>query len=568
MFFSGICLTRSLKFSRTDLKIKRTLLYIITGLCLAFAFPPISIYTFYFIGIALLVYTVHNSVCFRQVFLRSYFAFLTFEMVTVSWISISGMREGADKFLIIGGFITMVIHSALLTLPLVLYYYSRKRLAPYLKSVTVFTLPFIWVTVEYLYALPEVSFPWVTAGNAFTTALHKIQFIEITGVYGISFWAIIIGCLLFLLIEKAAIGNESLSAFFKRKNVIFNSVIIVALFFLPDIYSFSARSFNTYNKNYLEGKVRVSIVQPNVNPWKKWGSKQNELVDDYVRLLKITDTSKIKPDLTIFPETATPFYLLNDYYTDKYYLIKETVDSLKTPLLIGTPDLVYYNDSIKAKPDSKENKTSGQKYDSFNSAVLINPGEERASHQKYAKNKLVIASERMPYQERIPFFRDMIRWSVGISSFQVGWDTTIFKLGNKALFNTAICYETIYPEYFASFVDKGSQFTVIITNDGWWGKLFGTHQHKQYAVLRAIENRRWIARCANTGISCIIDAYGNIYDETLINEKAIISDYIGLNNNLTFYSRNPYLFPNILLIITLLILLTVIIVRFTKRKAV
>lgn len=548
------------------MKLKRTLLYIITGLCLALAFPPINIYTLYFIGIALLILIVHNSKNFRQVFIRSYFVFLTFEMVTVSWISLSGLREGADKFLIIGGFITMVIHSALLTLPLILYYFVNKRLVSYFKSATVFTLPFIWVTVEYLYALPEVSFPWVTAGNAFTTALHKIQFIEITGVYGISFWALIIGCLLYLIIEKASAVKMSLPSFFKRKDVVYISIIIVALFFIPDVYSIISRSYSKYNKNYSEGKIRVSIVQPNVNPWKKWGSKQNELVNDYVHLIKVTDTAAVKPDMIIFPETATPFYLLNDYYTDKYDLIKQAVDSSKTPLLIGTPDLVYYNDSIKAKPDSKENKTSGQKYDSFNSAVLIFPGEERVSHQKYAKNKLVIASERMPYQERIPFFRDIIKWSVGISSFQVGWDTTIFKLGNKAMFNTAICYETIYPEYFASFIKKGSQFSVIITNDGWWGKLFGTHQHKQYAVLRAIENRRWIARCGNTGISCFLDSYGNIYDETQINEKAVITNDVGLNRNLTFYSQNPYLFPNIILIITVLILISAITDRLLRRK--
>jgi len=548
------------------LKIKRTLLYIITGLCLALAFPPINIYTLYFIGIALLVYTVHNSVNFRQVFFRSYFAFLTLEMIAVSWISLSGLRESADKFLIVGGFVTMIIHSALLTLPLVLYYYTRKRLAAYLKSATVFTLPFIWVTVEYLYALPEVSFPWLTAGNAFTTALHKIQFIEITGVYGISFWALIIGCLLFLIIEKASAGKESLPSFFKRKDVVSISVIIVVLFFLPDIYNITTKSYSKYSRNYSEGKIRVSIVQPNVNPWKKWGSKQNELVNDYVELLKVTDTAEVKSDLIIFPETATPFYLLNDYYTDKYDLIKQAVESVNIPLLIGTPDLVYYNDSIKAKPDSKENKTSGQKYDSFNSAVLINPGEERVSHPKYAKNKLVIASERMPYQERIPFFRDMIRWSVGLSSYQIGWDTTIFKLGNKAAFNTAICYETIYPEYFASFMRKGAQFSVIITNDGWWGKLFGTHQHKQYAVLRAIENRRWIARCGNTGISCFLDSYGNIYDQTQINEKAIISGDIGLSSDLSFYSRNPYLFPNVLLITTVLIFISAITERILRRK--
>jgi apolipoprotein N-acyltransferase len=155
---------------------------------------------------------------------------------------------------------------------------------------------------------------------------------------------------------------------------------------------------------------------------------------------------------------------------------------------------------------------------------------------------------------------------VGISSFQIGWDTTIFKLKNKYRFNTAICYETMYPEFFAAFMEKGADFSVIITNDGWWGKLFGTYQHNQFAILRAVENRRWIARCANTGISCTIDPYGNMYDQTPINEQRIISDYVGINSGVTFYSRHPYLFPNILLIISVLILISSLVLWIILKK--
>lgn len=548
------------------MKIKRTLLYIFTGLCLAFAFPPFNIYTLYFVGIAFLIYFVHSSHKFKQVFFKTYFTFLSFELVTVSWISLSGVREGADKFMIVGGLFTMIIHSALLTLPLILYYYTRKALLKKIKTASVFALPFIWVSVEYLYALPEVSFPWVTAGNAFTTALSKIQFIEITGVYGISFWALIISSFLFLLLQKAVENKSPLFSFIKRKDVYILLIVTAFLFFLPDLYTVLTKANSKFSGNFIDGKVNVSIVQPNVNPWKKWGAKQMDLVNDYVSLIKQSDSINPKSELIVFPETATPFYLLDNYYSDKYNLIKNTIDSIDTPLLIGTPDLVYYNDSIKAKPDSRENKSSGEKYDTFNSAVLINPLEEKISHQKYAKIKLVIASERMPYQEKLSFLRDIIRWSVGISSFQIGWDTTIFSIRNGTKFNTAICYESIYPEFFSSFSKKGAEFSVIITNDGWWGKLFGTYQHNQFAVLRAIETRKWIARCANTGISCTIDAYGNIYNPTGINEKTILNNDIGKNSIITVYAKNPYIFPNILLSISIIIFISAIIIKLLTKQ--
>ena len=74
--------------------------------------------------------------------------------------------------------------------------------------------------------------------------------------------------------------------------------------------------------------------------------------------------------------------------------------------------------------------------------------------QKYAKIKLVVASERMPYQEKLPFLKNMISWGVGLSSYQTGNDTTIFSLENKYKFNVAICYESIFPEFFSRFINK------------------------------------------------------------------------------------------------------------------
>jgi len=557
------------------LKIKRILLYIFAGLCLAFAFPPLNVYTLYFPGIVLLIHFIHSSDNFKQAFTKSYFTFLSFEIVSVSWICLSGMRESADKFMILAGLLEMILHSAMLTLPLIIYFYSRKPIIAYFNSknnkygnfVALFTLPFVWVTTEYLYALPEISFPWLTAGNAFTTALSKIQFIEITGVYGISFWVMLVSCFVYILFEKSVQHKDSFKSLVRRKDVIALLIVVFVLYFLPDVYTISTSAGKKYTDYVSEGKIKVNILQPNVNPWKKWGANQFELVNEYVDLIKQSDSASPKAQLNILPETAIPFHFLEHYYNDKYQTVKNAVEETNTPLLIGILDLVYYNDSIKAKSDSKENKGSGQKYDVFNSAVLMQPGEEKISHQKYAKIKLVIASERMPYQENLGFLRDLIRWSVGISSFQIGWDTTVFKLKDKYRFNTAICYETMYPEFFAAFMEKGAAFSVIITNDGWWGKLFGTYQHNQFAILRAVENRRWIARCANTGISCTIDPYGNMYDRTLINEKAIISEYVGINSEVTFYSRHPYLFPNVLLLISVVTLIYSLILRIIRKRA-
>ena len=189
---------------------------------------------------------------------------------------------------------------------------------------------------------------------------------------------------------------------------------------------------------------------------------------------------------------------------------------------------------------------------------------KKEDYQTHDKFKLVIGSERMPYQNRLLFLRDLIKWSVGLSNFQIGKDTVLFDLDGKYKFNTAICYESVFPEFFAHYVDMGAEFSVIITNDGWWGKLFGTYQHNQYATFRAVENRRWIARSANTGISCTIDPYGNMYDVSNVNERAIINSEIGIRKEKTFYTTHGDVFSKIMILVSIATLIIAIGLKFRK----
>ncbi len=554
------------------MRLRRTLFYAITGICLGLAFPPFNLYTLLIAGYALLIHIIHDSKKFREVFVRTYSVMFFFSLLAVSWISLSGFRENADKFMILGGFLTIVLYSIVLLIPFIIYFYVRRGLGNLFGSETAFRrnisllyFPFIITGWEYLFEHMEQSFPWLNAGNAFTTALHKIQFIEITGVYGLSFWAYVMSCLVYLMFYLIVSKSLSAREFFRKKYGIILLVITFAVYFLPDVYTVITSPRLKYEKTGNERAITAGILQPNVNPWRKWGAKQMELVNEYAGMIGQFDTSKIRPDVIILPETAVPFYILDEYYTDKYDVFKDLCDTLNIPLLIGAPDIVHYNDSIKAKSDSRENKSTGERYDSFNSAILMQPGEMKISHQKYAKIKLVFASERVSYQDKLVFLKNLIRWSVGISSFQIGWDTTVFSLGNKARFSTAICFESIYPAFVSAFVKKGAQFCVVITNDGWWGRLFGTYQHNRFAVLRAIENRRWIARCANTGISCVIDPYGNMYGETEINEKAYLTKKIGLRDELTFYTLHPGLVPDIILYTAGIMLITGFLPLFRKK---
>jgi apolipoprotein N-acyltransferase len=116
-------------------------------------------------------------------------------------------------------------------------------------------------------------------------------------------------------------------------------------------------------------------------------------------------------------------------------------------------------------------------------------------------------------------------------------------------FAALICYESVYPGFVASFVRKGAEFIAVITVDSWWGRMSGAFQHQQFAIFRAIENRRWIARCAVGGISCYIDPYGRVFDKTELFTQATLSRTIGVSDALTFYTSHGEWFGEIMLVV-------------------
>jgi apolipoprotein N-acyltransferase len=549
------------------LKLKKILLYIITGLCFGLAYPPINFYLLIFAGFALLLHIIEDCKNYKELLRRVYITLIFFELFATSWVSLSGMRESADRFLILGGVFVIFIHPVFILIPVLVYYFisNNFKIKKY-PNINLVFFPFIWVTFEYLQTVTEVTFPWLLTGNAFTNNLEKIQYIDYTGVYGVSFWVCVLSVLVFYLYKTLKNSSDTIFIELRKKKNIAVFMAILIIYVLPNIYAKISSPENKYIYNSDE-KITVGVIQPNVGAWVKWGANQKDLINEYSGMIKEITANRQGIKMIILPETAIPFYLLYPSYDDLYCIFKNACDSSNTTVLTGTPDIKLYENQSQAKIDSKKFNSSGKFYDSFNSAVLIEKGKGKSEYQKYNKIKLVTGSERMPYQEKLPFLKNLIRWGVGLSSYQLGEDTTIFLLDNKYKFNTAICFESVFPGFFSDFIDKGAQFSVIITNDAWWGKFFGTYQHNQYAVLRAIENRRWIVRCANTGISCIIDPCGNIYDETPINEKTLFTDSIGIRNDKTYYTKYGDVFSVICLnISSVLFLLGIIIKNYSKRK--
>jgi apolipoprotein N-acyltransferase len=516
------------RFKTTDFWLR-----LLCGVCFGLAFPPINFYPLIYVGIVLLIREIINCKTYNEVLRKSYAVFFWFNLVAVSWVCLSGFRQNADRFLIVAGLLVLLAHPMFFWLPVTAFYKVYRSLKNFrYKYLYLLSFPFIWVAFEYLHTLTQISFPWLFFGNTQTYNLAKIQFIEYTGVYGLSFWICSVSILLFYIIQKQKEQSWKLSA---RTYLLVISLIV--LYLAPDAYTFFMKSPAKYVNSFANGELNVGVIQPNADPWERWGGKQMQFVTEYVEMIKELKQKNPNTQLIVLPETAITFYLFNPVNEEKYNKIKHFVDSTGTPLLIGMPFYKIYKDSTEAPKDAKRGN-EGIFYDTYNSAVLFEKSKTKENFQVYKKNKLVIGAERIPYQEVLGFLKDYVTWQVGISQWQIGKDTVNFQMENGMQFNSAICYESVYPEFFSKFVKKGADFCTIITNDAWWGKLSGTYQHNQYAILRAVENRRWIVRSANTGISDIIDPYGNKLNETPINERASFADKIGIIKEKTFYTEH------------------------------
>jgi apolipoprotein N-acyltransferase len=507
-------------------------LSVLSGLMLGFSFPPSPFGVLACAGLVPLLIVLADVRTTRKALGYSYVAFVVFHLITLNWTG--GYAHGHDAYMMIAGAVTIVLHPLFYFIPIYLYLIVRRNLGDWPALVA---LPLLWVSYEYSHTLSEWSFPWLTIGNSQTYNLPGIQYISITGVFGLSLWILVLNVLLFVLYSRLA--REGRRQFSVSSAALALGILLV--YAIPRVYgSFVLSEADTprgERSGSNAGQITVGMIQPNLDPWDKWSVNGYQTVTSYLRMTdSLRQTAcRAKPDLVLWPETAIPFFILTDANRMSLQDLRSRIDSIGVPVLTGFPHAVFYADSTQAPPSAKRSRMTGLRYDTFNAAALIQPGVDEIPW--YGKMKMVPFAERVPYADMF-HFGDFLRWDVGIGGWQIGKDSTVFvERRTGARFSTVICYESTYPAFVSDFVRKGAEFIAIITIDSWWAKMSGAYQHKQYAILRAVENRRWIARCAVGGISCFIDPYGRVYDETELLSGAVLCKTIGRSTELTPYTR-------------------------------
>ena len=328
-------------------------------------------------------------------------------------------------------------------------------------------------------------------------------------------------------------------------------------------------SYVIYNcKGKFEGETKVVIVQPNIDPYNE---KFNSSFDNQLR--KMLKLAGVKTDSTtdylIFPETAIQDNLWEGKLNESPSIrtLREFLKPFpKLKIVIGANSsrafLKGETPTITARHFGDDTTSF---YDDYNTGLQI---DNTDSIQVYHKSRLVPGVEKMPF----PFiFKYLEKYAISLGgtagSYGTQEERTAFVSKDKKMKTGAvICYESIYGEFVTGYVNNGAQFISIITNDGWWGDTPGYKQHLKFGTLRAIETRRWIARSANTGISCFINPLGEIEQATDYWKPAVISGKIKLIDEQTIYMRLGDYIARAAILLSALFLLYSWLIRFKVIK--
>ena len=529
---------------------KNIFLAIFSGVLLSLSWPTYGFAGLLFIAfIPLLVAinNIYNSKVKRdglKVFGLAYISFVIWNYITTWWLHF------ADFY---AALFAVLANALLMALVIRIYYFAKKRVGSHLSIIF---LPALWMSFEKMHLNWDLSWPWLNLGNGFADYYKWIQWYEYTGAFGGTFWVWVVNLTLLTGVLK----------YLDSKNVyllIPSSIRAIILIAVP--ISFSYYIYNNYEEKGIE--TNVVVLQPNIDPYvEKYKFGDNLLSKQLVELAE----KEIKENTSFVfgPETSLPdgSQIRN---LDKYKSVKEIKSFVqknnKTTFVTGATLVQWYFDKNDATETARASRNKKSWYDVYNSAISINNSD---SISVYHKSKLVVGVENMP-------FRNIIQPLLGNVVIDLGG--TIGTLGiqeNRSVFTNKnynittapiICYESVYGEFVTGYVKNGANILSVITNDGWWNNTQGHKQHLSFSRLRAIENRRGVARSANTGISAFINQRGDILKSLPYGVKGSISENIKANTEITVYTEFGDSIVRIAMFIAMIIFLYVLTI---KKKSV
>lgn len=478
----------------------------------------------------------------RKVFIHAYITFFIYNFGTTWWI------WNADE---VGAVMAFVFNTLLMAITFQVFHFCKKHIG---RKEGYIGFILIWIAFEYAHFHWELSWPWLTIGNVFSIHPSWVQWYSYTGVLGGSFWILLVNLFLFRIVENKYIKNESWNI---QTPLIFLVVLFLSIPFISSLITY-------YNYEEKGQDCEIIVTQPNIDPYNdKFGG-----MDPIMQLNKITElaSKKItsKTQLVLAPETAIPFPFNEDIFDEipPYEVLNESIKKWgNVDLLIGASTLKFFDS--KHSRATKANPYGDGFIEYYNTSVFM---QNAKKPQFLHKSKLVLAAEIVPFSNWFPAMEDLSLnlGGTGTGTLGVEKSPTNFN-SNRYTLAPVICYESVYGEFVAEQCRKGAEVICIITNDGWWDDTPGYKQHMSFARLRAIENRRSVARSANTGTSCFINQRGDVLQQSDWWTETALRETVKLNKEKTVYSQQGDGIGRVFAFVSCLLILLAI-VRKIKPK--
>jgi apolipoprotein N-acyltransferase len=362
------------------------------------------------------------------------------------------------------------------------------------SAVLLFAAP--WVATEFFRGYLFGGFPWVPLGNSQVTVLPIAQLASVLGVYGVSaLVAFVNSVIAYALVVEGR----------RRIKAIAAAIVVVVAAAGGGTWRMSDAALTR------EGTpLRVGLVQANIAQEDKWDRKQARRI--FTTHMAMTREAVRKgAQYVLWPESSTPFMFEED--AGGASTLRDLAREVRVPILFGSDQF-----------------ERGETPRLYNAAFLLAPDGRTVA--VYRKIHLVPFGEYIPFKSWLFFVSPLVE---SLAEFAPGGSIVMLPLGTHVT-STAICYEVVYPSLIREAVEAGSELLTTITNDGWYGHSSAPYQHFAMAAMRSIEQGRYLARAANTGISGIVDPYGRVVAESAIFEQVTLVEEVRLLTGRTIYS--------------------------------
>lgn len=485
------------------------------GLAATLAFPPFNLFPLAFVAwlpvFKWLDAHDRREIRSSQLAGRTFMAFLLWNMAATFWVANTSFIPGLVAFLMNAFFMMGVVW---ITGKL------RRRQHPRFQP---WILPVAWISFEWLHHHWELAWPWLSLGNSLADQIGLIQWYSWTGIFGGSLWIFAVNLAIYRH-QQIASSARSLGR--------------IALFIsVPALISLAL--FQSYKEK--GDPVDVAVIQPNFEPhYEKFRLPADVQIDRFIDLSEgIVDS---QTQYLVFPETS--FSIRDVSRISQFRPFIRLREMLRTypdlVLITGFDGYRFHGPEDKHLREVRTYAANGGDtvlYSVLNAALAME-ATSNDSVDIYLKSKLVPGPEIFPYGKVLFFLKpviDMLQGTLSHFAMQRERSTLGFPGAGVA---PVICYESVFGEYTSGYTSAGARAIFVMTNDGWWDNTPGHQQHLAYARMRAIEQRKSIARSANTGISCFIDQHGRISQATKYGETTAIRQTMLFNDHRTIYQRS------------------------------